>query len=354
VSIADYLGCKVKVVQYNKEEGLDSLSSLLFSYHIRNYNYNYNYNHTSSHKSLEVHHSDHFVKYPSHLSKGAGTFVVGIERGKAFYFDFQDNDKLNTAIIPTIKGANPISGRKTDTPILESYKNSCPVHGDKFEADRECTKCGYAWPHQNYVCHPGSMELVGFRSGDGKAHQFFLSEDENRDVASHLIGKENTDQSFHFSFFKTKDVRSEQHVPINLDWRATNSFGRTTSTYTLPCSAKEGGMVFGPNSFTDKISIADTSPSLLFTCSSDTHDADVGTDARSFSASISDVSVGAGKEVSQELGMDALGLEGWNDRCQAEIKIHFVYMDELQPYLDAGMRDIDPGRRGMLAGIPTD
>jgi len=53
------------------------------------------------------------------------------------------NDPLNTAILPSVKGMNPITGQKINTIDLEQYKDKCPIHGCNLSHERYCEECGY-------------------------------------------------------------------------------------------------------------------------------------------------------------------------------------------------------------------
>lgn len=158
--------------------------------------------------ALEVYPMDAFLKVPENWMKGQGVFVVPVRPNKGLWFNWRMNSEANTAVIPTVKGCNPITGLQTSGFHLEKYENKCPKHNVDFMADRFCPKCNYKWPDRNYV----SMSPAwwdGFRSEDGTVRQFFFTEDELRDVATAMIGKENTVPAFGFAFYGPKERRPE-------------------------------------------------------------------------------------------------------------------------------------------------
>ena len=157
--------------------------------------------------ALPIHRVSEFKKHPNNWMEEDGCYVVPVRANKGLWFDWTSNDTLNTAVVPTVKGCNPITGLKTDNLGLERYENKCPKHNIKFIADRYCDKCGYKWPAQNYVTTPNTLWWDGFRADDGSVRQFFITEDMMRDIANHMIGKENTVPAFGFAFFKSKEPR---------------------------------------------------------------------------------------------------------------------------------------------------
>jgi hypothetical protein len=157
--------------------------------------------------ALPVYHVDEFVKVPETWMKGPGVFVVPVRPNKGLWFNFRMNDEANTAVILTVKGANPITGLPTSGFHLERYDDKCPKHGCAFMADRFCPECNYKWPDRGYLS--GSpLWWDGFRSDDGTVRQFFFTEEELRDVASAMIGKENTVPAFGFAFYSSKVPRA--------------------------------------------------------------------------------------------------------------------------------------------------
>jgi len=158
---------------------------------------------------LDIYYSDEFINYPENWMKGPGIFVVSVLPETGLWFDWTFNSDKNTAIVPTVKGCNPITGLKTSGFHLERYEDKCPKHGCDFIGDRFCEECGYKWPCQNYVAYPNLLLWDGYRSEDGNVRQFFFTEELMRDVSSALIGRENTVPAFGFAFYTPKKLREE-------------------------------------------------------------------------------------------------------------------------------------------------
>jgi hypothetical protein len=166
---------------------------------------------------LPVYPVDMLLQPPENWMKGPGVFVIPVRPNKGLWFDWRLNSDNNTAVIPTVKGCNPITGMQTSGFHMERYENKCPKHGCDFLHERFCSECNYKWPSQNYIGPRNTLWWDGFlNQKDGTVRQFFFSEEELRDVASALIGKENTVPAFGFAFYAPKERRSEP-VAVYLD-----------------------------------------------------------------------------------------------------------------------------------------
>ena len=160
--------------------------------------------------ALPVYPVDMLLEPPESWMKGPGVFVIPVKPNKGLWFNWTQNSDNNTAVIPTVKGCNPITGMQTSGFHMERYENKCPKHGTDFLHDRFCPECNYKWPAQNYVGPKNTLWWDGFLNvKDGTVRQFFFSEEELRDVATTLIGKENTVPAFGFAFYASKERRQE-------------------------------------------------------------------------------------------------------------------------------------------------
>ena len=160
---------------------------------------------------LFVYPSDAFKKYPETWMKGPGVFVVPVRPDKGLWFNFRMNSEANTAVIMTVKGCNPITGLPTSGFHLERYDERCPKHGCNFQADRFCPDCGYKWPDRGYLSGLPCW-WDGFRSDDGSVRQFYFTEDELKDIATHMIGKDSVVPAFGFAFYSPKERRPEIQI----------------------------------------------------------------------------------------------------------------------------------------------
>lgn len=165
-------------------------------------------------RSIKVFPVDMLPGAPDGWVRGAGAYACPVDVGWGLWFDWTMNDRLNTAILPSVKGMNPITGRKFDGGMsLEQYSNRCPVHKKEFKSGRLCEACGYKWPPQNYVCSPNVLWWDGFRQPDGTVRQFVFTEQMKRDVAQIVIGSAATQRAgmaFGFAFYEPKTRRVPQ------------------------------------------------------------------------------------------------------------------------------------------------
>ena len=311
--------------------------------------------------ALDVYHVDEFNEVPGNWIKGAGSFVVPVRPNKGLWFDWTPNSGINTAVLPTVKGCNPITGLKTSGYHLERYENNCPKHGCEFHEDRYCKECGYKWPPQNYVSYPNTLWWDGFRTGD-KVRQFFFTEDMIRDVATSLIGKEETVPAFGFAFYNPKEKRdyvtyrsTYSDSGASIDYKSLHvNYSGTPYIYgssmmggvetNCECSYKSEtkNSSFIMESYTSK-----EENTTLLRSMSKTYDR-----SRSI-APKKEVAVGAGAEIRQELRDDPYALDSWKDTPEATMVIYFIFEKEFQKMKEAGMKDFSEKKDGMLSGIPV-
>ena len=71
-------------------------------------------------RHIDVHPVDAFEKPLDNWIPGPGNYVVPVEPNWGLWFDWRDNDTMNTAVLPSIKGMNPITGQRTNGLSLES------------------------------------------------------------------------------------------------------------------------------------------------------------------------------------------------------------------------------------------
>lgn len=212
---------------------------------------------------VEVHSVDEFEEPLPNWINGPGNFVVAVKKDKGLWFDWTSNDQNNTAVLPTVKGMNPISGRRTNGFALERYEVKCPVHDIDFEGVRFCKECGYKWPAQNYIAAPNIAWFDGFFT-NGKVRQFFFTEDMARSIPEHVIGKEDTVPAFGFAFYRTKVYRPSSKFKTRDDFDKWYSTININNVYNLKpyyhywsngpigsygLTGSQGGVVYGSNTF---------------------------------------------------------------------------------------------------------
>ena len=299
---------------------------------------------------------------PDAWVREAGSYVCPVSCDIGLWFDWTDND-VNTAIIPSVKGMNPVTGEQIKELKMEQYRDKCPKHNIALAHDRYCEKCGYSLPPQNYVsvCD-GNQRLWwdGFRQPDGSVRQFFFTEDDKRDIASLVIGKENTVPAFGFAFFKTKVNRvvEQRYVRgMNANWNTgNNNIMLMSSNYTsltndsISCISESGmsgtsgtsgainfiganstkkhseAMLDGINDICGSLSRKSKNVSTPVDYSCNNIKSISGDECRSKKSSRvpnKDVSVGAGARINQNLDVDKLALSEYIETPQSLIRLYF-------------------------------
>jgi len=330
---------------------------------------------------------------PADWVREAGSYVCPVDSNWGLWFDWRENDQLNTAVMASVKGMNPVTGQKLDHLGFEQYADKCPVHDEPFAHGRICQKCGYAWPPQNYVAHPNTLWWDGFRQPNGSVRQFFFTDEEKRDVASAVIGKANTVPAFGFAFRRLKTPRTP---PSRLAYRTVygdgvmgpyvgdgqpstvgvgaNHFESTcisdSQSYTVP--VKKGGSSMVATS-AEMRSRGRSFPLGLDTignrkkgmvvnhsavarsmegvrCSEDHAVPEV---ELTLGQKKKEVAVGAGARIRQDLIADPLGVDAWRDEPDAVIRLYFCFEFQFIEMLKAGIVDLKNDSEGYLKGLPV-
>lgn len=288
---------------------------------------------------------------PDEWLRGQGSYVCPVEPNWGLWFDWTMNDSLNTAVLPSVKGMNPITGQKLEGLWLEAYADKCPVHDISFEShERFCPECNYRWPPQSYVCDPNILWWDGFRQPDGTVRQFFFSEDEARDIASLVIGEKNTVPAFGFAFYSPKRGR----VPRLSTTRMAQKWEPTTycdqSTYFNPT------VYLGTTAYWDMrfgTSIANCSLNTSTSARGMSHGSEGRRDTLKRSVAKS-VSVGAGAKISQELRPDSLSVKEWKTEPEAIMRLYFCFEEQFRYIVDnGGIKSFKGDDEGFLRGLPV-
>jgi hypothetical protein len=126
-----------------------------------------------------------------HRQKGwkDGMVLVGLSKDTDFGFVFMTH-KHPCAIVPSIRGVNPISGLKAVGQIVRYGRGTvCPAdasHG-LLKKDGLCTSCKHNWPVSNYVSVRNTNFLKGWRVGKNELRSFVTLSDVGKDVAESMI-----------------------------------------------------------------------------------------------------------------------------------------------------------------------
>ena len=359
-------------------------------------------------KALPVYYSDEFIKWPENWIKKS--FLVPVRPNKGLWFNFRDNSEINTAVIMTVRGCNPITGLQTTGFHLEKYESKCPKHGCDFLADRFCPECNYKWPDRGYLS--GSpLWFDGYRADDGSVRQFFFTEDELRDVSTRLIGKENAVPAFGFAFYSPKERRPEPVAETyrgsstwyggevklgsphgcwgingtgllsDVNWNYTLTNTTVNHVYlTNSAGVSNTGSITGAQSQGTRVSASASDQKKYGYMVPDSHgqtkggshgqtkgvvrsknlmsnvtleslevktDGNVGLgDAEP--RAVKEVSVGAGARINQILPVDGYGLDTWKDTPDSVMTVYFVFQEAFDQMKAGGMRDLEGAKEGFL------
>ena len=150
-----------------------------------------------------------------HGSSKASSYFVPVQAGRGMWFDFTANQshEYHIAVVISVQGVNPVTGKKVTELNLEQYRDKCPVHKVDFQQDRFCPECGYAWPAQNYIATTTGQVLWidGFRNEKGEVRQYIITEEIARGIAAQVIGEDRV-WAIGFAFYLSKEPKPVQQT----------------------------------------------------------------------------------------------------------------------------------------------
>jgi len=354
---------------------------------------------------------------PDDWVRESGSYVVPVYPDIGLWFDWTANDQFNTAIVPSLKGMNPITGQKMEGCQMEQYRDICPVHKISFAHGRYCEECKYSWPPQNYV-GGGAVTLWydGFYQSDGTVRQFFYTEEEKKDVATALIGKPNTMPAFGFAFFKYKHERpvetyrrrsisvdqwGQNYVTYGLKSSDDYSTGVFYKQSNLTLCATKGGsnrhkiLTKGGGSSAGNVNAQtawgfgsyekspDSDGDIATLTSSNSTPGAAMSEKRSMVSSLNysadhinviseeegralrpdmyekaettkEVSIGAGAAIHQALMVDTRPLADYHPEPQALLRIYFCFEKQFREIVEkGGIKKLEQQKNGFLQGVPV-
>jgi hypothetical protein len=336
-------------------------------------------------KAIKCYPVDIFLGAPISWCKGPGSFVVPVRPGYGLWFNWTQNDGNNTAVLPTVKGCNPITGLPTSGYHLERYDTKCPKHGVDFMHGRFCPECNYKWKPQNYVAAPNTLWWDVWASEDGIGRQFFFTEDELRDVATSILGEDKI-PAFGFAFYRPKVMREVQKAvyrgSIIYNTLSSDSFtnavldskyktyttcssdsivGDTKSSSTMKGIMKSKKVLesFTAGNYsndTEAVYMCDTAPvyKMVPVTDGDMDMGVLGLVERSVDIpKVKEVSIAAGAKIAQNISEDPYSLDSWKETPEAVMTIYFVFQEKFEEIKSGGIRDLSGKKEGMLSGIPV-
>lgn len=304
-------------------------------------------------------------------SGNTSSWFVPIVEGRGMWLDFNPcwGHPHHVAVVVSIQGVNPLTGRKADKLELEAYKDDGEV--EKWLRGR-----------QNYLATTstprGLLWIDGFRAKDGTVRQYIFTREERRGVAAQLIG---VDRVFAIgaAFFLSKEPKPPEVsrgdlMGSGLGWGAVpgatdtvwkTSLGDSASGVFLNSTASGGGVEHAYH-MTASYCAEDASKGMRLISTKGAIGAkgakgDVG--SRKFSAgptyaaaasamvpntevlrslkmlSMADAAtleIGAGAEIDQTLYKDTVGLEFWQPKCAGVVAISYAPADIIKMIFEAG------------------
>jgi len=321
--------------------------------------------------------TDCFPAAPREWVKGKGSYIVKVKPNVGLWFDWREC-LCNTAVLPSIKSVNPITGMKIEDLALYQYRKKCPVHNKKLNNQNYCDDCGYEIPYQNYVC--GSAQTLwwdGWRQPDGSVRQFYFTEDNQKDIASILVGKENTVPAFGFAFYECIKPLNQIFVtpyyvdPIpyyvhykrstyyhNDNWITTSSSSSSDGSIKRSISKSMVDTAYYANSLDRNNTLSCTnsanfSASASKNYSNDDADEEVfGFEDDDMRSCVRDVSVGAGSAIDQKLLQDSYSISDYSEQPKAIIRMYLVFEDQFDSILrNGGLVEYKEKGQGFLSSV---
>jgi hypothetical protein len=319
---------------------------------------------------------------PEGWVREAGSYVIPVNTGKGLWFNWTMNDVLNTAVVPSVKGMNPITGQKLESLQLEQYADKCPIHKTAFAHGRHCQECGFEWPPQGYVTHESTLWWDGFRQPDGTVRQFYFTDEDKKDIASLVIGAENTVPAFGFAFYKPKVSRTPPpKITRGYSGMTMKSCSPMYSKKIGSCGSPKAGsaapQVYAsssigitkssfvvPDSFEFSMSDELMAAPMADCCAAEeaVYSSQVGAHgpseaelrARPRSMKSKSVGVAAGAKINQQLKQDALGVEGWQSEPSAIIRLYFAFSEQFEEMVQkGGIVELKNEPAGFMKGLPV-
>lgn len=251
----------------------------------------------------------------------SGSFFLGVSEGRGLWLDFNGNKNHthNIAVLISIQGVNPVTG-KPFTEGLQQYKRNCPKHNIAFEQDRYCSACNHKWDAQNYIASASTPEgllwLDGFKTEDGVVRQYIITTDESRGVAAQIIGNDRV-YAIGIQFFLSKNPKPAKPVSTA---RRNDYDGLAKSKYSYGSDVLEGAY---------KSERTTRAPQ-----------------AESFK-----LEIGGGAKIEQRIYEDPTKLTEYEEEPAATIYINYVSQNALDEILSHGKLDRNKGGEGPLGGL---
>ena len=328
-------------------------------------------------------------EYPScpeswmHGSAKASSYFVPVKAGRGMWFDFVPNqhNPYHVAIVVSVQGINPLTGKKVTALNLEQYRDKCPVHETEFRQDRYCEKCGYCWPAQNYIASTTGLHMWidGFRNEKGEVVQYIITEDEARGVAAQVLGADRV-WAIGFAFYLSKEPKPKQPSVLrssgfSAPGSSVMSFGGSmglvgSDSAEYGCDMADMAMDDTLGAVADSGFDNETPTASIMCCSPSSHTAEpadmsksipisstkhslrsrgiIGSSASAMK-SVKKLEIAAGARISQDHGIDQNPIEFWQPEPAGLIYCNYIDEDRCAEIIAAGKRQ--DKANGPLAGL---
>jgi len=282
---------------------------------------------------------------PSNWMHGSGlakSYFVSVKADHGLWLDFNANQwhKHHVAILISIQGINPLDGQSmVDGHLsLKQYKLKCPIHDIDFGAERYCSKCGYKWVPQNYLCTTGTpsgfLWLDGFLAADGVVRQYYFTKEQEKGIAHQILGEEKKVYSIGVAFYLSKELKPETHVVYG---RSVNYFEKK---YLYQCNHI---IEKSYNCYSENIYKPHRPNCLLRSSNSHVEACD----------DISDtwLDIAAGAKINQKVYQDTENIDFWQDTPAGLIYINYCSEEQVKSIVKNGKKDLTKNGEGYLAGL---
>jgi hypothetical protein len=250
------------------------------------------------------------------------------------------------------------------------------------------------------VSYPNTLWWDGFRQPDGSVRQFFFTEDEARDIASLVIGKENTVPAFGFAFYEPVKPRIVERHGVTRGFMPdigsvkmcalsgvsmsgaqgyiggvgvqgySGLSGHTkslSSHHSVGYKGISGQSVSTPDFSTTSMDSMEPSMNAIFCCNKVESEEKTagGVNVMGFSEDdnmksieeeqeVKSVAVGAGAAIDQELDTDTLKVSEWKPEPSAVMRLYFCFRKQWSDILQkGGVKDLNGDSEGFLKGLPV-
>jgi hypothetical protein len=66
-----------------------------------------------------------------------------------------------------------------------------------------------------------------------------------------------------------------------------------------------------------------------------------------------EVGIGAGARIKQEFRKSTISVEDWKDKPEGIIRLYFVFQEQFEKMVEAGLNDLSGNKEGYLASLPV-